>query len=276
MKELLLRHKFQFVSFVTVYYFAQRRCAYGIVNDDCHLLHITQGVGTVFIGKQRFPFKKGVVISIPPFVEYYIRLGRLPFEMLNIHYRIWTENNEPLDELAVLPITFKPHNFAAMELLLRRMQAAEEDDNLARYMKQAPLACEIVMRHFTDNSLVSKANRPLDPRIKKTCALLTSPQYQHFNAGEAARSSCLSVSQMNRIFRRCFRISPHRMWEKHRFAGICRQLRSTDQSVGQIAAANGFQDEAYFSTWFKRVAGCSAVRYRNKKLFNPVGSAKYF
>ncbi|MBU4198342.1 MAG: AraC family ligand binding domain-containing protein [Verrucomicrobia bacterium] len=192
-KQLLLKHKFQFVSFCPVFHNREGGRSRIQVNDDFHLLHITRGTGAVFINHQRYALKKGVVISIPPFVEFYFNLN-LPFEMLNIHYRVGLDNGDPLDAQAGLPLLFKPRAFAAIENLLRQMQAVTGDE-ITRHMTLAFMAHEIVSRHFLANPLEPKSGHVPDARIKQGFTLLASPRCLKYDAAEAAKVSRLSFSR---------------------------------------------------------------------------------
>ncbi|MCG2679891.1 MAG: AraC family transcriptional regulator [Kiritimatiellae bacterium] len=208
---------------------------------------------------KRYELKRGTVIAVPPFVENRIRYT-LPFEMLNLHYRVWLENGDLLDDEAQLPTMFRPEYFDDIENILRRMETSKPD----KYSAQAVLAGmahEVVLRHLYRHLIVQK-KRAVDSRMQKGCLLLSSPDYHHFNVQEIASICSLSKSQLNRLFRRCFGMAPHEYWEKRRFALICSLLRKSDQTVKQISATFGFDDKAYFSRWFKKMSGGSPKEFR--------------
>ena len=262
-KEELLKHKFQFFSFCPVFH-DQKRGKGGInVNDDSHLMHITQGTGTVWINGQRFELASGTVISVPPFVEFRFDIN-VPFEMLNIHYRVWLSNGDPLEEHVMLPLVFRPEYFSATEERLRQMVAVLRK-GLPESLQLSSMAHEVVIQHLGSIELMPRLSKALDERIRKSYLHLLSSACRQYDSKETAALCNLSVSQMNRVFRRCFKHSPQRFWEKRRFTNVCLELRNADKTIAQVAADCGFDDNAYFSRWFKKMGGCSPSEYRKQQ-----------
>ncbi len=235
---------------------------YGVIkfHDDSHLLHITRGTGTIMIDRKRYKLKKGTVIAIPPFVENIIRYNP-PFEMLDLHYRVWLKNGDMLDDYGLLPIMFRPGCFRELEKTLVRMKNIHDKNHPFQQPVLAGSAHEVVLRHLY-NHLVVQKKKPVDARMQKGCAFLASLDYHHFDAEEIAQTCSMSNSQFNRMFKRCYRMPPHEYWEKNRFTAIRSLLINTDQSIKQIASRFGFEDIGYFSRWFKKMSGFSPGEFR--------------
>jgi len=260
--ELLYMHKFQFISFCPVFHADPAGISRVHINDDCHLLHITRGTGTLFVEEKKHVLHSGIVVSIPPFVRFYFKINA-PFEMLNIHYRIWLANGDPLEEHAVLQLIFRPRYFDRILDLLRNMEV-DLKRNLPESQLIAARAHEIIIRHLISNELIAREHKNIDARLANACRQMSLPDYKIFKAGEIARLCGLSASQMNRLFRKCFRMTPHQFWEKKRFAELCHQLRSSNLPASKIAARFGMEDNAYFSRWFKKMAGCVPTEFRQR------------
>ena len=235
--ELLYRHKFQFVSYCPVFHADESGVGRIHINDDCHLLHITRGTGALFIEDEQHALQPGVVAAIPPFVRFYFKI-KAPFEMLNIHYRLWLENGDLLEEHAFLPMIFRPAYFKVIKTILRAMQDTLKRDLPDKLLLSA-MAHEIVTRHIVSNQLIETDRPVIDARLMNACRRLSAPDYAVFQATEIARLCGLSMSQMNRLFRKCFHMTPHKFREKKRFIELCQQLRSTDKTVSQIAVQFG-------------------------------------
>jgi len=261
---LLGRHKFQFISYCPVFQSDENGVGRIHINDDSHLLHITRGTGTLFIEDEQHALQPGLVVAIPPFARFYFKIA-VPFEMLNIHYRLWLENGDLLEEHAVLPLIFKPAGFKAVKAVLRAMQDTLKQD-LPDKLQLAAMAHEIVMRHIGSNQLIETDRPVIDARLTNACKQLSAPDYAVFQAAEIARLCGLSVSQMNRLFQKCFHMTPHKFWEKKRFVELCHQLRSNDLPASKIAARFGMDDNAYFSRWFKKMAGCAPSEFRQRNI----------
>ncbi|MDD5482091.1 MAG: AraC family transcriptional regulator [Kiritimatiellae bacterium] len=262
--EILAGHAFQFVAFCPVFHAEAKGIGRIQANDDCHLMHIARGSGTVFIEDKKYRLRPGTVIAVPPFVRFYFKINA-PFEMLNIHYRVKLAGGEALEERAVLPLVFRPEYFKDVLKILRRMENLREKNTPGR-LPLAASAHEIVLRHLTGAPLREKERAVIDARLTNACRRLSAPDCATFRATETARLCGLSVSQMNRLFKKCFHMPPHKFWERKRFGELCRQLRFADDSLAQIATRAGFEDNAYFSRWFHKMAGCSPSEFRRRRI----------
>ena len=268
-KEELLKHKFQFISFCPVYVGKDiRRESKGRfgVNDDYHLMHVTQGTASAFCSGQQFNLTRGTVLAVPPFVEFRLEVIDCPFEMLNIHCHVWLSNEDPLDMHAMLPLVFRPEHFEDIEVTLRKMAVIVlTQKGMPESLRLASLAHDVVLQHLGEIELIPRLSKAIDERIKRCHDHLLSSTCHRYNAKEAAIICSLSVSQMNRLFRRCFKLSPQQFWEKHRFTCICLELKNASKTISQVASDHGFADIAYFSRWFKKMGKCSPSSYRRKE-----------
>lgn len=261
-RETLKNHKFQFLRFCKAYYRNHVKRSGSQVNTDLHILHITGGHGRIFINSGVHELRKGLVLSIPPFTEFHFEIEP-GFSMLNIHYRMWAGNGDPLEDLLELPLVFEPDNFSSCEKILNRLKEADALPFPERLEAEA-LAHELVMKHLASNRLRPAPDRSNDSRMDKVYKTLQSPDCLEYDAQKMARSCFLSVSQMNRKFKHYFNVPPQKFWEKNRFNNICRALKENDKSLAEIADAFAFSDQAYFSKWFKKAAKIPPLEYRKK------------
>jgi AraC-like DNA-binding protein len=81
---------------------------------------------------------------------------------------------------------------------------------------------------------------------------------------DLARKAGLSVSQLQREFRRLFNISPgdYILWTRLMMAR--RRLEQTTDPIGRIAAECGFYDQAHFTRAFRLHAGLPPGHYRSR------------
>lgn len=103
----------------------------------------------------------------------------------------------------------------------------------AEYKRLTPV-CEYVLAHYADQ---------IPPAVLARCAHL-------------------SVSQLNREFRRLFRMTPGDYLLRIRLLIAKRRLEETSDPVGTIALDCGFYDQSHFTRHFRRSTGLSPRRHR--------------
>ena len=251
------------MRFCTAYYEKQARKFAVQVNTDSHVIHITGGHAKIFINSEEYVLKRGLVLNIPPFVEVYYEINPPGFSMLNIHYRMWTAEGEPMENFRELPLILEPSYFSKCERILNQMTDVMDLPSPENKGIEV-LAHEVVMMHFMSNQLLPARPHTNDDRIDRIYKMLQSPSCLEYDAKKMAKSCCLSVSQMNRKFKHCFNTAPQKFWEKNRFNNICRALRENDKPLSEIAYDFAFTDQAYFSKWFKKTAKITPCKYRKK------------
>lgn len=79
---------------------------------------------------------------------------------------------------------------------------------------------------------------------------------------ELADYCCISVSALERRFRKYLRKSPKQLINEVRLEYGSHLLRTSNDTVANIAAASGFSDPNYFTRLFTRLYGCSPSEFR--------------
>jgi len=79
---------------------------------------------------------------------------------------------------------------------------------------------------------------------------------------ELARISSLSVYQFERRLKRVFQLTAGQFITKVRIEAACDLLRSTEQSIVDIAMDCGFYDQSAFARQFKATTGLTPTEYR--------------
>jgi AraC-like DNA-binding protein/mannose-6-phosphate isomerase-like protein (cupin superfamily) len=254
-------HKFQLITFCYVYHPKKWHSTNIQLNSDSHILHITKGKGVIKLESQAYKLRRGCVIAIPPFVPFTMDISD-DFEMMNIHYKIWLENDVLLSSLKRLPAIFIPQYFDWCEKTLLEMKKIQEQT--VRLKAPDALAHEIVLRHFAENRITDIAGDVSDPRMKKLREHLENPKIKSFNSKELESMVFLSKSQINRKFGNSFGLSPHKYWEKQRLKNVCAHLAASSGAIYEIADLEGFKDHGYFCRWFRKMTGFTPAEYRKK------------
>lgn len=127
-------------------------------------------------------------------------------------------------------------------------------DWLALYIK------ELEARHVTPTRLGQIDTRALDAgRI-----LDRFPWNQPFREGDLAQAVNLSVSQVNRIFRKHYGCTPREYRESRRLELAVSRLQVTTDGIKEIAYDLGFYSPSHFSVWLRRKIRCSPSQLREK------------
>ncbi|OQA85347.1 MAG: Arabinose operon regulatory protein [Lentisphaerae bacterium ADurb.Bin242] len=258
--EFLQRHKFQLISFIRVCHSEKYNTGKIQINNDSHILHIIKGTAVIHLDEHPYSIKSGDVVSIPPFTPFTMNIAA-DFEMMNVHYKIWLEDDIPLDSFRKLPVVFAPSYFDVCRTLL-----AKVIETLNQNLPADPLLHELVLMHFTRTPLHETAVPTADPRMLRVKSFLDKLDFEHFDSEKLAAVACLSKSQMNRSFRKTFGISPLEYHEKQRLKFVCMKLKNSADAVYEIADSAGFHEPGYFCRWFKKMTGNTPSKYRKKLL----------
>jgi PAS domain S-box-containing protein len=81
---------------------------------------------------------------------------------------------------------------------------------------------------------------------------------------QLARLVPLSISQLDRRFKRLFQLTPQQFLLRVRVNAACQMLTSSDRSISDIALRVGFYDQSCFTKQFRRQMGATPTAYRRK------------
>ncbi len=111
---------------------------------------------------------------------------------------------------------------------------------------------------------VEKAAELLAPfrEMEAVVAHLLTRYAEKIDYRRLARLAHLSLSQLDRRFKRLFQLSPRDFLLRVRLHAACRLLVSTELSAAQIALRTGFFDQSYFTKRFRRQTGETPAAYR--------------
>jgi AraC-type DNA-binding domain-containing proteins len=104
-------------------------------------------------------------------------------------------------------------------------------------------------------------------RLTAVCDHVLAHYGEPMEVPELARLAHLSISQLQREFRRLFQMTPTEYILRVRLHMAGRQLESGSKPVGQIALDCGFYDQSHFTHTFRRHTGLSPLEFRNR--FSP-------
>lgn len=94
---------------------------------------------------------------------------------------------------------------------------------------------------------------------------LDSHLHERLTLEKCSEITYLSISQTIRSFRAAYGVTPYEYLNQRRIRTARLLLRNTSLSIQDIAERTGFQDQNYFSKYFKKKCGESPSKFRNRQ-----------
>ncbi len=101
-------------------------------------------------------------------------------------------------------------------------------------------------------------------RLARVCDHVLEHYAEPLAVAGLARLAHLSVSQLQREFRRLFGMSPNEYVSRVRLDVARLRLEQSMENVGRIALDCGFYDQSHFTRVFRRAMGMSPLEYRRR------------
>lgn len=256
---ILQKHNFELISVVTHLADGKKEWYPLHFNSDSHLIHIIKGKGRFKIREEEFEITENMGLFIPSVTPFYIKIDSPAMEMVNIHYNIFLEDKSNLEKQVLIKRNFCFNKIEGVAEKLHELAKLRRNNSLKTYS----LAYEIVLNYYSYPELLVKSNYHNDERMKMLENMLADKSLLFFDSKALAEKCHLSVSQMNRRFRKFYGMSPQEFWDRQRFLYVSEELRMMDceTSINDISEKFGFCDISYFSRWFKRKSGYSPKKY---------------
>ena len=148
---------------------------------------------------------------------------------------------------------------AALDELERN--ASDED-----FFYRQHLFTDLVMQHFMEQQVTVRHSVAADERIEAAIVHMKEKLRYKLNMEEIAGECGLSYVQFYRRFQACTGVTPSKFLGTLRVQKAKGMLLDNTLSVKSIAFACGFENEYYFSNFFKKNTGLSPTAFRNSSL----------
>ena len=117
-----------------------------------------------------------------------------------------------------------------------------------------------VMRQVAHGRETPPQYRRLAPALEAVLNRYAEP----LSVSTMARSAQLSVSQLQREFRRLLHMTPSDYLLRVRVLMARRRLEQTAEPIGAIALDTGFYDQSHFTRTFRTITGLRPLEYRRR------------
>lgn len=114
----------------------------------------------------------------------------------------------------------------------------------------------------------SQAGPVLQPYVEVTDVIEYMMRHysERVEVAHLAKLAHLSVSQLERNFRKLFGVTPKKYLTLLRVRAACRELKCTDKKILAVGLEHGFYDHSHFTREFTRIVGQSPGKYREQYL----------
>ena len=216
---------------------------------------VLEGEGTILVDGRRFTARAGDLYLLPagrqhcywadpqnPWVKVFVNLeGQLPGELFSVY---------GLAHQVVFPQS------GAEELLCGLYDRLCQEGPGA-VMREMPLLLHRICLHLYRQRLPA-----LPEEARQLRDYLDRNLHRLVPVAELAASIYRSPDYTNRLFRRCYGITPYAYLLQRKMALACTLLESTALPVSEIAARLGYEDAQYFSGLFRRMQGVTPTGWR--------------
>ena len=108
--------------------------------------------------------------------------------------------------------------------------------------------------------------KSMNPKAQAVFEFMEANFHRKLRISELARSVYLSHSRLDYLFRMEFGMSPSQYLKLLRMQKACELLKTSLQSIKQIASMVGYNDDSHFMRDFKKTYGVTPTQYRMRKL----------
>ena len=257
--------------------------AHEVCACDCRIFYLLSGVCVFTVEDHAYSLKGNDLIYIPSGVPYRLDWDEkaAPIEMLSVNFDfdqghrhlnkpLQTRPPQELDDAEWIrvpeglpwgsPICIG--NFTDVQTLLFETEKEIARGNIFGREYASSLLRQVLLEILRGKDRIANTEESLSQRIR---------QYLNRHYAEDVTAEVLGVRfgyhpyHLNRIFKKQIGTTLRRYLIDQRIRAAKNLLLVTELSVGEVAAAVGIPEQAYFSYCFKKCVGTSPREYREQK-----------
>ena len=164
--------------------------------------------------------------------------------------------------------------FAQLREHMQRIQALTEEDSdpagkLERQARLYALAC-ILVKHFSQPLAVeeTRLRRSDMTRLEPLLEYIQLHHGEELPLDDAVEFMGLNKEYFCRLFKKNMGVSYLQYIYQIRTTAVCRDLETTEDTIGEIAERHGFRDPKMLNQYFREIYGCTPSEKR--KFFREV------
>lgn len=233
-------------------------------HEDHLVLYCGNGKGRVLVGRHEQVVNKGDLVVLPKGVSHEYKADhRDPWSLYWVHFD-GQQSQAFVDHLAlpagtyVVPVGIHPKLLADFDALLS-VRSTGYHMNAFIHASQVLKQCLTYLALLT-TSRVRQSGHFLD--LQAIQALMEQHLHSELDLDALADQAQLSKFHFSKRYKALTGYSPIQHFIHLKMERACYLLDVSEQSVGDVAQALGYEDSHYFSRLFRKVTGVSPTAYR--------------
>lgn len=245
------------------------------MHEECELIVITAGHGTVMIGEYVGEYKTGDVYFIASNLPHWFRKQhhRANGSATVVHFKsgIFGETFLKMPELKnIQSFIKKQHGLRLERILKKQIAAAIADIEKAKGFHRLQLLLQCLQKISTSNSHNSishdfiSVNLNLNPAIEKVIDFSFKNYLTQVTLLQVASIANMSIPTFCRFFKKNIKKTYFDFLQELKISHACKLLTGSNRAVMSICYESGYNSWAHFSKQFKKIKKMTPTQYRSQ------------
>ena len=239
------------------------------------LIFVCEGNGTIVIGENRYPMKKGMLFYIPPGVQQTIEpRAQNPEHYMTVHFSgsrmvLDTEgkwNHRGNIQTLRQPLSQEITDYIPLEELFEKLLDTWNDKGPSYEFVAATLLRQLLI-WVSQNNIKQSKNHAISLKIDRIIEYLRQNINRKVTLEELSGIAGLSTFYLSRAFKDATGYPIIMYFNKMKIEKAKELLIEGNKKVKEVAYELGYTNEFYFSRMFKRVEGLSPKEYYSKNVY---------
>ena len=246
-------------------------------SDAFYHVFLFDGRGKAFVALAEYPFAGKTVLFTSPYQNIQI-IGEDDFKIQNLafhgdfycieyHKKEVACNGLLFNNIYLHPIfSLDDDSFAELCDILQKLSAVNDSDSFSDAVQRSYLQLMLAISSREKMKILEDSNQPVQDfdQLKTFQQLVEENYISERSVAFYAEQLHISANTLSKKIKSEFRKSPSQIIQERVILESKKRIHLTRKSIKEIAAELHFEDEYYFSRYFKKHTGVSPVKFREQ------------